>query len=148
MNATGTITMSMRELDRRKVIALSAHAQRTREYRWHLFLSMIIGSASLMLLPTAAHHFALVMVILCIASGAIFSTVLIFWSLASESFHGTAAAGGIALISSIGLIGAFLSPIVTGWIKTVTGSLATSLYAHAGMLLLTRLCLAPKTCKQ
>ena len=61
----------------------------------------------------------------------------------ASSFHGTglagllrAAAGTIALINSIGLIGGFVSPSILGWVKATTGSLANGLYVMAALLLL------------
>lgn len=118
------------------MIVMGSHAQKTGDYRWHLLVAMIIGAVALILLPTVGQDFAIVMLLLCIASGTIFSTVPVFWGIASAQFRGNAAAGGIALISSLGLSGAFLSPIITGWLKTVTGTFSASLYAHAGVLLL------------
>ncbi len=43
----------------------------------------------------------------------------VFWAIPSQYLQGEAAAGGIALINSIGLLGGFLSPSIIGWIKTV-----------------------------
>lgn len=118
------------------MILVAAHAQRTGEYRWHLAIAAFIGTAALIALPAVGHNFIAAMLLLCVATGTIFSTVPVFWGLASAHFKGSAAAGGIALISSLGLIGAFLSPSVTGWLKTATGTFTTSLYAHAAVLAL------------
>lgn len=118
------------------MILVAAHAQRTRDYRWHLALAAFIGTAALVCLPAVGHHLVPALLLLCVATGSIFSTVPVFWGLASAHFKGSAAAGGIALISSLGLIGAFLSPSITGWLKTATGTLTSSLYAHAAVLAL------------
>ena len=48
--------------------------------------------------------------------------------------EGRGAAGGIALINSIGLLGGFLSPSIIGWVKESTGSLAGGLYAISALL--------------
>ena len=45
----------------------------------------------------------------------------------------TAAAGGIALINTIGLSGGFWGPAIIGWAKTATGNL------HLGVLILAAL---------
>jgi len=47
---------------------------------------------------------------------------------------GPGAAGGIALINSIGLLGGFLSPTVIGWAKTMTGSIQAGLFIMVGLL--------------
>ena len=50
-------------------------------------------------------------------------------------------AGGIALISSIGYLGAVVSPTLVGWIKVTTGSLYIGLSTIALMLILAMLLL-------
>jgi nitrate/nitrite transporter NarK len=46
------------------------------------------------------------------------------------------AAGDIALINTIGLLGGFLSPTIIGWAKTATGSLQAGLFVMVGLLVL------------
>ena len=41
---------------------------------------------------------------------------------------GTAAAGGIALINSIGNLGGYVGPFIVGWIKDSTNSFEMALY--------------------
>lgn len=116
------------------MIVVAAHAQRSREYRWHLALAMFVGTVALALLPSVSHELVISLLLLSIASGAVFCTVPVFWGLASGKFNGEAAAGSIAVISCIGLIASLLSPTVTGWLKTVTGTMSAGLYVHAGVL--------------
>src|SRR6266404_7213100 len=52
------------------------------------------------------------------------------WAMPSMFLRGTAAAGGIALINSVGNLGGFAGPYLVGWIKDRTGSYS------AGMALL------------
>ena len=44
-----------------------------------------------------------------------------FWTLPTSFLTGAAAAGGIALINSIGNLGGFVGPYAIGWIKDATG---------------------------
>jgi hypothetical protein len=48
----------------------------------------------------------------------------------SEYIKGPAAAGGIALINTIGLSGGFWGPAIIGWAKSASGSL------HPGVLII------------
>lgn len=48
--------------------------------------------------------------------------------------QGTAAAGGIALINSVGNLGGFAGPYLMGWIKESTGSFSLGMAAMAGCL--------------
>jgi ACS family tartrate transporter-like MFS transporter len=45
-----------------------------------------------------------------------------FWCLPSKLLRGTAAAAGIALVNSVGNLGGFAGPSLTGWVQDATGS--------------------------
>jgi hypothetical protein len=47
---------------------------------------------------------------------------------------GSAAAGGIALINSIGVLSGWVGPSVVGWLEDLTGKTATGLYVIAGVV--------------
>ncbi len=63
----------------------------------------------------------------------------VFWAIPSLYLTGAAAAGGLALISSIGTLGGFIGPAVIGWLKDMTGSFTSGLIAMAGFLALASL---------
>ena len=46
---------------------------------------------------------------------------------------GTAAAGGIALINSLGSLSGWAGPSVLGWLEDITGKTAAGLYVVAGV---------------
>ena len=49
------------------------------------------------------------------------------WTLPTGFLTGSAAAGGIALINSIGNLGGFVGPYAIGWIKDATGETRAAL---------------------
>jgi MFS transporter, ACS family, tartrate transporter len=51
----------------------------------------------------------------------IYAAIATSWTLPTAFLSGTAAAGGLALINSIGNLGGFAGPYFMGWIKTATG---------------------------
>ena len=51
----------------------------------------------------------------------------VFWCVPPALLSGTAAAGGIALINSIGNLGGFVAPNIVGLGKTITGSYTGSM---------------------
>jgi MFS transporter, ACS family, tartrate transporter len=53
--------------------------------------------------------------------------------------QGTAAAAGMALVSSIGNLGGLVGPYMMGWIKDATGSYTAGLFGLSGMLALAAL---------
>jgi nitrate/nitrite transporter NarK len=67
------------------------------------------------------------MVALVIAAIGVFCTFGVFWTLPTAWLSGTAAAGAIALINSIGNLAGFGGPYLIGWVKEATGSTSTGL---------------------
>ncbi|WP_175106080.1 hypothetical protein [Pararobbsia alpina] len=112
------------------------------ERRWHLAACAWTGAAMLALIPAVHTNLVLSLLVLSVATTAIYATLPLFWAISSTYFAGTsAAAGSLALINSLGLIGGFASPSIVGWLKTVTGSLASGLYAMAALLAAGAVCL-------
>ena len=60
----------------------------------------------------------------------------IFWTIPARFLTGVAAAGGLALINSVGTLGGFVGPAVVGWLKDATGSFSAGLAGMGGFLLL------------
>jgi MFS family permease len=54
-----------------------------------------------------------------------------FWSIPASFLSGAAAAGGIAAISSLGVIGGFVAPTIIGYLGDVTGDFRAGLGAFA-----------------
>jgi ACS family tartrate transporter-like MFS transporter len=72
------------------------------------------------------------MVAFSIAGFGIFATLPVFWTLPTAFLSGAAAAGGIAIINSIGNLSGFAGPFVMGWVKDRTGSFTDGLLVLAG----------------
>jgi nitrate/nitrite transporter NarK len=48
---------------------------------------------------------------------------VVFLAIPAEHFKGRAYAGGFAMINSIGVMGAFASPVMVGFVRSSTGSM-------------------------
>ena len=68
---------------------------------------------------------------LCIAAVDMFAIAPLFWTLPTAFLSGTAAAGGIALINSIGDLAGFVAPYAMGYLKDATGGFSAGLLAVA-----------------
>ncbi len=77
----------------------------------------------------------LAMAALALAFAGLKSTIGPFWALGTAFLSGTAAAGGIALINSVGNLGGFFGPFVVGVIKDKTGSSVVALLFLGAALL-------------
>lgn len=117
------------------MIAMGIHSDRTLERRWHCALPAFVGALALIGLVFSSGNTATSFVLLCIAAIGINATVPLFWSIPTAYLKGEAAAGGIALVNSLGLIGGFVSPFVLGWIRTSTGSFLIGNWLIAALLI-------------
>ena len=80
-----------------------------------------------------------------LASIGVWSMMGPFWTLMTGMLEGTAAAGGIAVITTVGGVGGFLGPFLTGRLRDLTHSFAGGLYAAAALTVLgASLCLLAK----
>jgi sugar phosphate permease len=117
------------------MILLARSSDRRNERRWHCALPAFVGAIALGVAALTSTQFVLSLVSITIATAAIFGAYAVFWSIPTAYFKGRAAAGGIALINSLGLLGGFLSPTLIGQLKTSTGSLEAGLFAIVAMLI-------------
>lgn len=116
------------------MLLLGAHADRTRERRWHAAVPMTVGAIFLCLSAMAGTHTALAMLCLTIAAAGVLSSGALFWSLPTAFLGGLSAAAGIAAINSVGNLAGFVSPYVVGWLKDMTNSTEAGMFAVAAVL--------------
>jgi ACS family tartrate transporter-like MFS transporter len=70
----------------------------------------------------------------CVAGMGLLSSLPIFWSVASSRLSGKAAGAAIAIVNSVGAVGAFAGPYAMGWMHDATHSYGAGLWAIAGCL--------------
>lgn len=116
------------------------HSDRYEERRWHTAIPMGVGALLLAIATLANAHvvslpFVFMYGALTLALVSMYCTYIVFWSIPGEYFaSGPAAAGGMALINSLGLIGGFLSPSLTGVLNTWDPSFTATLMLMTGMV--------------
>ncbi|GAB3569309.1 MFS transporter [Amycolatopsis endophytica] len=115
---------------------LSRRSDRRGERRLHSAVPALIAAVALAVAALTAQSFAVSMLAMTIATAAMWGAYTVFWAIPSAYLSGTAAAGGIALINSIGLLGGFVSPTLIGYVKQATGSTETGLLSMVALLLL------------
>ncbi len=105
-------------------------SDRMGERRWNLFFACTLATIGLVIAGmTMGTWWSLVG--LCLSTAGFYGTKGPFWSMPSMLLTGTAAAGGIAWINSIGNVGGAVGPAIVGWLKDVTGSYSGGLYGLA-----------------
>ena len=96
----------------------SAHIpDRHREQRLHVACSALLGSAGLAAGAFLVHSPVPCLIALSIAAIGMWGTLGPFWGLSTSFLAGTAAAGAIALINSVGNLGGFVGPYVIGFFE-------------------------------
>jgi ACS family tartrate transporter-like MFS transporter len=114
------------------------HSDKTGERIWHVAIPLFLGAIAFVW-SALAGPLPLVMLALSLAALGIHAALGTFWSLPSAILTGVGAAGGLALVNSIGNCGGFVGPLVVGWLKGATGTFTLALVFLAGALLLSGL---------
>jgi MFS family permease len=107
-----------------------------RERSWFVASVLLLGAVALVVCGYASSSALISIVALCGAVVGIMCYQSTFWPIPSSFLTGSAAAGGLALIVSIGNMGGFVGPYLIGEIRETTGSFSWALIAVAAFLTL------------
>ena len=125
-NAAGIIGM----------ILMGRHSDKRHERRWHFVACVVIASVGLFITTLLQGNLIGSILALSVAVIGIASATPLFFALTSEYLSAGAAAGGLALISSLGNLGPAVSPSINGLILRSTGDNVYSIYFVMALYLL------------
>jgi ACS family tartrate transporter-like MFS transporter len=117
------------------MILMGRHSDRSGERRMHVAVAAFVAAAGFMGAAMFQNPW-LALASLVVALAGQKSTLGPFWALGTGALSGTAAAGGIAFINSVGNLGGYFGPKLVGKIKDSTGSETTAMFWLGGALLL------------
>jgi ACS family tartrate transporter-like MFS transporter len=117
------------------MLIIGYHSDKTGERRWHVAIAAFAAAAGFGLSAYLQNPY-LAMIALMASLVGLKSAMGPFWALSTTFLSGTAAAGGIALINSVGNLGGFVGPTLVGIVNDRTGSIEMSLWILGGALLL------------
>src|ERR1700744_2148366 len=112
------------------MILWARHSDATRERVIHVGAPLLLTACALAVSSYISDP-TMTMVVLSVAAIGVFCTFGVFWTLPTAWLSGTAAAGAIALINSIGNLAGFGGPYLIGWVKEATGSTSSGLLVLA-----------------
>jgi D-galactonate transporter len=125
-NAAGIIGM----------ILIGRHSDKRHERRWHFAVCVVIAAVGLFTTTLFQGNLVGSILALAVAVIGIASATPLFFALTSEYLSAGAAAGGLALISSLGNLGPAVSPSINGLILRSTGDNIYSIYFVMALYLL------------
>ena len=105
------------------------------ERKGHLAIALLISVVGL-IAAGLLHDPIAKMAALAVAGFGIFANLPVFWTLPTAFLSGAAAAGGIAIINSIGNLAGFAGPYAMGYINKQTGSFSGGLFTIAFLALI------------
>ncbi|MDB5846253.1 MAG: major facilitator superfamily 1, partial [Rhodoferax sp.] len=110
-------------------------AERRRQPAGYACATLVVCAAGIALSVASASPL-LSLVALCFAAAGFIAVQPLFWTFPTAYLGGAAAAGGIALINSIGSLGGFFAPNVKTWAEQAFASPNAGLYLLAGTTLI------------
>jgi MFS family permease len=110
------------------------HSDKTGERRWHVAVPAIIAACGWVMLPAVHDSPALSVLMLTLVTAGTLSLTGPFWTLPSTFLSGAAAAGGIAVLSTIAGLGSVFSPMLVGWLSSTSGNLMAGQYYFGALM--------------
>ena len=131
---TGLVTAIPYTIGTIGMLLWGASSDRHDERRWHFCLAAVLAAAGLVGAGMFGSSFT-ALAFMSVATIGLYGSKPAFWPMPSVFLTGTAAAGGIAMVNSIGNLGGYVGPFIVGWIKDSTGSFEAGLYFLAASAL-------------
>lgn len=114
---------------------VSRHSDKKGERRWHMAASAFTAGLGWLTLAFAPSPLIFVLGLIITLAG-MKSLLPIFWTVPTTFLAGTAAAGGVAFINSVGNLGGFVGPVIVGQLKAADGSFFSGLMLMAGIMIM------------
>jgi ACS family tartrate transporter-like MFS transporter len=115
-------------------VIIGRSSDRRNERRWHLAGCMGLSALGCVWAARADGIAAALCAMSLVAIG-LWSTMGPFWALMTRMVRGNAAAGSVAIITTLGGLGGFIGPYLTGVLRDSTHGFAVGLYTLAALAL-------------
>lgn len=116
------------------MILVGMSSDRTGERFLHVAIPSLVGAVGFIAVGMLVSPM-LAMAALAVAAVGDYSTRGPFWALPGKFLTGSALAGSIALINSMGALGGVVGPSAVGWLKQSTGSFVGPMIMLSGVLI-------------
>lgn len=122
-------------------ILVGRHSDKTGERVWHIAGPAFVGAIGFVLAGMTGNP-VLAMIAITVAWSGLWVSNTVFWTLPTSLLAGMSAAAGLALINSVGNLGGFVGPYLTGLIRGASTNytwayvMFASVLAFAGVVIL------------
>lgn len=117
------------------MILWARRSDRRNEVVRHFAVAAVVGGAGIVAAMYASNPL-IAMAGVTVGAVGILCALPVFWAMPTRMLTGAAAAGGIALVNSLGNASGFVGPYITGWLADATGSQQSGMWIVLGFLLL------------
>ncbi|HEX3470771.1 MAG TPA: MFS transporter [Silvibacterium sp.] len=117
------------------MLLVARSSDKSGERKWHLCACLIASALAFFISAVVANPILGLAALFFTAAGT-WGIYGPFWSLPTTIFRGAAAAGGIALINSIGALGGFFGPYLMGRVSDLTHNFRAALLVASALLIL------------
>lgn len=97
------------------------HATRSGDIGWHVLISALVGATGIVVAAFGSDPWIVMLGVTLCAVGVISAMPLVY-SLPARILSSVAVGAGLALVNTIGNVGGFAGPFVTGWLRDLFGS--------------------------
>ena len=115
------------------IFLASHHSDRTGRRTMHVLVGYLIGALGFLICTVAPGPGVIIIALAVNALGERIGAGS-YWAITTNLLGAGAAAGGIAMINSVGNLGGFLGPKLMGWLVDRTGGYTVGLYTAAGLM--------------
>ncbi|WP_233889559.1 MFS transporter [Paraburkholderia flagellata] len=99
------------------------NSDRVLERRWHFIFCSLMAAAGALLLATVHGHTAMSILFISMIAFGVYGEYAVFFTMPAAFLEGAIAPAGLAIITTVGSLGGFVTPALIGWVKSATGSL-------------------------
>jgi MFS family permease len=118
------------------MVVVGRMSDKTGERRKFVCVLLLMAAAGFFAAGIFDKQTTLLIAALGVMGAGVIASIPAFWALPPKLLTGAGAAGGIALINTLGQLGGIVSPVMVGRIRDVTGSTTPALYAIGAMAVL------------
>jgi ACS family tartrate transporter-like MFS transporter len=115
------------------ILSAAAHSDRTGRRTGHVLVGYLIAAGGFLACIVAPGPWGIIAALAIFTLGERIAAGS-YWVLTTNLLGTGAAAGGIAMINSIGNLGGFIGPKLMGWLVDRTGGYTVGLYVAAGLM--------------